>query len=108
MIHVLGTETKETEMIDDEDAPSGDDFNQPLRQLAQEAQRHPHESVPRQLALNKLVNEILKSDRLGHPQRGLWSPSVYEYLYNKALQKTLLEVCRKNDNYHPEHPVMAW
>ncbi|PSO71095.1 MAG: hypothetical protein BRC37_14465 [Cyanobacteria bacterium QH_3_48_40] len=76
MIHVLGTETKETEMIDDEDAPSGDDFNQPLRQLAQEAQRHPHESVPRQLALNKLVNEILKSDRLGHPQRGLWSPSV--------------------------------
>ncbi|PSP02544.1 MAG: hypothetical protein BRC54_14400 [Cyanobacteria bacterium SW_7_48_12] len=75
MIHVLGTETKETEMIDDEDAPSGDDFNQPLRQLAQEAQRYPHESVP---------------------QRGLWSPSVYEYLYNKALQKTLLEVCRKN------------
>ena len=91
-----------------QDGPSGDDSNQLLQELAKEAQQHPHQSSQRGLALNKLVNEIWKSDRLGHPQRGVWSPGLYENLYNEALQITLLEVCQKIDNYNPEYPVMAW
>lgn len=86
----------------------GNNFNQPLQQLAKEAQQHPPRSHRRQLALSRLVGEILKSDRLGHPQRGLWSASLYEDFYNEALQKTLLEICQKIDNYNPGHPVMAW
>jgi hypothetical protein len=52
--------------------------------------------------------KILQSDRLTHPQRGSWPPSLYEDLYNEALQKTLIEICQRIDKYNPEHPVMAW
>ena len=87
----------------------GDEGRQQLlQQLVQDAQSHPPQSPQRQLALNRLVQEILKSDRLGHPQRGAWTPSLYEDLYNEALQRTLLEICQKIDNYNPDHPVMAW
>lgn len=91
-----------------ESVPSGDDFDERLQQLAIEAKQHPPLSPQRQLALNRLVNKILQSDSFSHPQRGLWSPSLYEDLYNEALQKTLLEICQKIDRYNPEHPVMAW
>jgi hypothetical protein len=50
----------------------------------------------------------LQSHHLSHPQRGSWPPSLYEDLYNEALQKTLIEICQKIDKYNPEHPVMAW
>ena len=79
-----------------------------LLRLAQEAQQHPVQSSQRQLALNRLIEKILKSGRLGHPQRGAWPPDFYEDIYNEALQKTLLKVCQKIDNYRPEHPVMLW
>ncbi|NJO43005.1 MAG: sigma-70 family RNA polymerase sigma factor [Cyanobacteria bacterium CRU_2_1] len=85
-----------------------DELDQQLQQYAEVAQRHPPQSTQRQLALNRLVNKILTSGRLGHPQRNLWSYSLYEDFYNEALQKTLLEVCQKIDSYNPEHPVMAW
>lgn len=97
-------------MVNDysERTPPEDDFNRSLLQLVRKAQQYPLRSSQRQLALNRLSEKILKSDRLGHPQRGLWSPDFYQDLYNEALQKTLLEICQKIDNYHPEHPVMAW
>jgi hypothetical protein len=85
-----------------------DDLDQRLQKHAQETQQYPPQSSDRQLALNRLVNEILKSGRLSHPQRQLWSPSIYEDLYNEALQKTLLEICQKIDSYNPDHPVLAW
>jgi hypothetical protein len=84
------------------------DLDQRLQQQAKETQQCPPQSSDRQLALNRLVNEILKSGRLGRPQRQLWSPSLYEDLYNEALQKTLLEICQKIDSYNPDHPVLAW
>ncbi len=88
--------------------PSNEAFDRQLQQLAIEAKQHPSLSPQRQLALNRLVNKILQSDSLSHPQRGSWSPNLYEDLYNEALQKTLLEICQKIDSYNPKHPVMAW
>jgi hypothetical protein len=88
--------------------PSGGDFDERLQQLAIEAKQQPPLSPQRQLLLNRLVNKILQSNRLSHPQRGSWSPSLYEDLYNEALQKTLLEICQRIDNYNPDHAVMAW
>ena len=81
-----------------------------LQQLAIEAQQQPPLSPQRQLLLNRLVNKILQSNHLSHPQRGsgLWPHSLYEDLYNEALQKTLLEICQNIDNYRPEYAVMAW
>ncbi len=91
-----------------EEIQSDEVLNQRLQQLGREAQQHPPLSVARQVALNKLVKEIWQSGQLGHPQRGSWSPSLYEDLYNEALQKTLMEICQKIDNYNPEYPVMMW
>ena len=88
--------------------PPGGDFDERLQQLAIEAKQQPPLSPQRQLLLNRLVNKILQSNRLSHPQRGSWSRSLYEDLYNEALQKTLLEICQRIDNYNPDHAVMAW
>jgi DNA-directed RNA polymerase specialized sigma24 family protein len=89
-------------------ASPNDDLDQQLQQHAKEIQQYPPQSLHRRLALNRLVQEILKSGRLGHPQRQLWSASLYEDIYNEALQKTLLEICEKIDNYNPDYPVLAW
>lgn len=96
--------------------PSNEDFNKLLQQLAQEAQQHPPLSSQRQLALNKLVNQILRSQsvrpaqshQLVRPQKGRWQPNLYDDFYNEALQKTLLQICQKIDKYNSTHPVMAW
>jgi DNA-directed RNA polymerase specialized sigma24 family protein len=68
----------------------------------------PTHSLKRQKIMQQLVQGILQSGRLGHPQRSLWSASLYEDLYNEALQKTLMDICQKLDQYNAEHPVMAW
>lgn len=88
--------------------PSNESSDQQLQQLVMEARQHPFQSPHRQVVLNRLVNEILHSDRLGHPQKGAWPPRLYEDLYNEALQKTLLQICQGVDRYNPQHPVMAW
>jgi DNA-directed RNA polymerase specialized sigma24 family protein len=85
-----------------------DDLDQSFQLRAKEIQQYPPQSIQRQLALNRLVNQVLRSGRIGHPQRDLWSARLYEDFYNDALQKTLLEICQKIDKYNPEHPFMAW
>ncbi len=65
-------------------------------------------SPERQQRLNQLVNQILGSGKLGHPQAAVWPPHIYTDLYNEALQKTLIDICQTIDQYRPEHPVMAW
>jgi hypothetical protein len=82
--------------------------DQVLQELALEAQQHPAQSPTRQKLLNNLVVQIMQSQQLGHPQRGAWPPQLYEDLYNEALQRTLLEVCQKIENYNSQHAVMAW
>jgi len=79
-----------------------------LRQLALNIQNAPPQSVDRQENLNLLVNNILKSGKLGHPHAGKYPHGIYQDLYNEALQKTLLKICTKIDQYNPVHPVMAW
>jgi hypothetical protein len=79
-----------------------------LQELAQEAQQHPAQSPARQKILSNLVAQIMQSQQLGHPQKGAWPPQLYEDLYNEALQRTLLEICQKIENYNPQHAVMAW
>lgn len=83
-------------------------LDQCLEQQAKKIQQSPPHSAQRQVAISRLIQDILKSDKLGHPQRSSWNSSLYADLYNEALQKTLLEVCQKIDSYNPEHPVMAW
>lgn len=79
-----------------------------LKQVAICAKDSPPQSVERQQALNQLIQMIFSSKQLGHPQRGLWSETVYYELYQEALQKTLLEICHKIESYNPEYSVMAW
>lgn len=90
------------------ESPVDDDINRQLLELAIQAQESPHESDQRQVALTRLVQGIWNSNRLGHPQKGAWSPDLYEDLYNEALQETLLNICQKIDSYNSDHPVMAW
>jgi DNA-directed RNA polymerase specialized sigma24 family protein len=85
-----------------------EDIHHKLQQLALEAQRYPPIHRPRRNAIDNLVDEIMKSGLLGHPQQGLWPSELYDELYREALQKTYLEICLKIHNYRPEHPVMAW
>jgi hypothetical protein len=81
---------------------------QQLKQQAQQIQQSPVHSPERQLLLNRLMNTIFNSDQLAHPQRGAWPANLYVDLYHEALQRTLLYICQKIDNYNPEHAVMAW
>jgi DNA-directed RNA polymerase specialized sigma24 family protein len=85
------------------------DFERSLQRLAEEAQKHPPLSSQRRLALNHLINTIWQAkNRLVRPQKGMWSTNLYEDFYNEALQKTLLEICRRIEAYNSEHSVMAW
>lgn len=86
----------------------GNLVDQQLQQQVSAARACPPISPQRQKLLNQIVRNIYRSGRLGHPQRGQWPQSLYEDLYNEALQKTLLEICQKLDQYNSEHPVMAW
>ena len=79
-----------------------------LQNLAIEAQKYPDLSGQRRLMISQLVNEIWRSPKLGHPQKGYWSDSFYTEIYHEALQKTLLEVCQRIELYNPHYPVMAW
>jgi DNA-directed RNA polymerase specialized sigma24 family protein len=85
------------------------DFERSLQRLAEEAQQHPPLSSQRQLALNQLMNAIWRyKNRLFRPQKGSWTPNLYEDFYNEALQKTFFEICRRIDAYNSEHSVLAW
>lgn len=79
-----------------------------LQQLALEAQKYSPRHPQRQSALTQLVNLIQSSNQLGHPQCPSFLSHAYEDIYNEALQRTLLHVCQKIENYRPKHPVMAW
>lgn len=67
-------------------------------------------SNERKVALNLLVEGMYIADRFCYPNNASFSlpPGVYEYVYNEAIQITLLEICQNIDNYNPNHDVMAW
>lgn len=85
------------------------ELDEHLKQLAALAQYHPPLTQGRQLALTKLVNGIVQSGRLYHPQKSLFSADVYQDIYDEALQELLLYICQNIDKYQPERGcVMAW
>jgi DNA-directed RNA polymerase specialized sigma24 family protein len=85
-----------------------DEFDEQLRQLAVTAQQHPSLSSGRQSALRSLVQAVLNSGRLCHPQRGKFSGSYHD-IYDEALQELMLFICQNIDRYNPERgTVMAW
>ncbi|MCU0527739.1 MAG: hypothetical protein MUF72_23325 [Elainella sp. Prado103] len=84
------------------------DVEQQLRQQVQKIQSSLPQSAERRLLLHRLLQDILHSGKLGHPQKAVWPDALYADLYAEALQKTLLVVCQKIDHYRSEHPVMAW
>jgi DNA-directed RNA polymerase specialized sigma24 family protein len=80
-----------------------------LQELASTAQQHAHLAQQRQLALTKLVEIIVQSGKLHHPQRSQFSADIYEDIYNEALQELLLYICQNIDKYDSERAsVMAW
>jgi DNA-directed RNA polymerase specialized sigma24 family protein len=83
-----------------------------LKNLALEAQRHPPHTELRQHALGELIEAIRLSGKLSRPHRTRFSSQFYELLYEEAVNKTLIYVCRKIDNYDPERgqdkKFMTW
>lgn len=83
-------------------------LDEQLKQLATIAQQHPPLTKGRQLALTKLVNGIVQSGRLCHPQAGKFI-GIYEDIYDEALQELLLYICQNIDKYNPQRgSVIAW
>jgi hypothetical protein len=84
------------------------ELDETLKQLAIAAQGYSPGSPERQFALTQLVNGILRSSRLCHPQRGQFL-SLYQDIYNEVIQKLFLYICENIDRYDPERgTVMAW
>lgn len=80
-----------------------------INQIAQEAKNAAPDSSQRRLALNLLVEAIQIADKFGRP-KGPFSfpPSLYEYIYNEAIQETLLYICQNIDKYDPSRDLMGW
>ncbi len=90
------------------DKVQNNELDEQLKQLAISAQQHPPLAQGRQLALRKLLNGIVRSGRLCHPQWGQFSGS-YEDIYDEAVQELLLYICQNIEKYDPERgSVMAW
>lgn len=86
-----------------------DELDSHLLQLAISAQANPPHSGGRQLALTKLISEIVRSGRLCHPQKNQFPSQFYEDIYDEARQELLLYICQNIDKYDAERgSVMAW
>lgn len=92
---------------------NSDSLNQRLQELVEEIKQYSANDysttirVKRRIALNKFVNAVVNSGRLSKQTQ--WSGLAnYEDYHNEALQLTLMEICKKIDEYNPQYPVMAW
>ena len=84
-----------------------DDLDLQLRQLVYAAQNHPQKSAERRKILNKLIAKIQSSGKLKKFLQWRNLPDFPD-IYSEAEANTYLEICKKIENYRPEHPVMAW
>ena len=109
MNHQLGLATM-SQGFHADDRPHPDDRQ--LNQRAWEAQQYPARSYERRNALTQLTEGILRSGRIKRrPYAGPfpYPQSIYEDLYNEALNATFLELCQNIDRYDPQKgDVMAW
>lgn len=82
--------------------------NEHLNQLAITAQQHPPGSQGRRVALRQLVDTIVRSKKLGYPQRGQF-PGQYHEIYDEAVQNLLLYICQNIHKYDPNRgSILAW
>jgi len=89
--------------------PQTSELDSYLLQLAKKAQANPPHSGGRRIALTKLVNEIVRSGRLCHPQKNQFPAQFYEDIYDEARQELLLYICQNIDKYDADRgSVMAW
>jgi DNA-directed RNA polymerase specialized sigma24 family protein len=86
-----------------------DGIHEELQDLALEAQKHQLGTQERQLALTKLISKIYRSGELPRPYLGEISPSLYEEIYQEAMQNTLLWICKNIEKYNPQRgTVIGW
>lgn len=86
-----------------------DGIHEELQDLALEAQKYQLGTQERQLALTKLISKIYRSGELTRPYLGKISPSLYEEIYQEAMQKTLLWICQNIEKYDPQRgTVIGW
>ncbi|KAB8320417.1 hypothetical protein SD81_002095 [Tolypothrix campylonemoides VB511288] len=80
-----------------------------LEQLVIQAQCYAPQSQERQLALTRLVDEILRSRKVARPFVGQPLFSIYKKIYEQVRQKLLHNINEEFDNYDPTlFPVRAW
>ncbi|HBY80096.1 MAG TPA: hypothetical protein DEG47_24505 [Cyanobacteria bacterium UBA11148] len=72
-----------------------------LEQLVTEVQRYVPQSKERQLALIRLVDEILRSRKIARSPIGQPLSGVYRELYEQVRQQLLRDIERVIDNYKP-------
>ncbi|WP_375476918.1 hypothetical protein [uncultured Nostoc sp.] len=85
----------------------GDELDLQLRQLVYAAQQHPAKSAERRKILNQLIAKIQNSRKLTRFSQWRHLPN-FEDIYSEAEANIYLEICKKIEDYRPEHPVMAW
>lgn len=81
-----------------------------LKELALLAQRHPHATKGRRIALTQLVNAIWQSGKLCHPYKGQFQ-LFYQDIYDEAVQNLFFYLCQDDNinKYDPERSsVMTW
>ena len=80
-----------------------------MNNLVLEAQKHPPRSQLRQYALGELWTAIQISGRLCHPHQNSVPAYMYELVYQEALSRTHLYICRHINDYDPRRsPFMTW
>lgn len=72
-----------------------------LKELALTAQQTQLQTEERQYALRELVEAIRLSGRLIRPRRTICSPGSYNPIYEEAVNRTLIYVCQRIENYDP-------
>lgn len=81
-----------------------------LKELALLAQRQPHATKGRRIALTQLVDAIWQSGKLCRPYSGQFRP-LYEDIYDEAVQNLFFYLCRDDNinKYDSERgEVITW
>ncbi len=80
-----------------------------LEQLVTEAQRHAPQTEGRQLALTKLVDEMLRARKICRPLGGQPLFGIYQEIYKQVRQQLLHDVCEKSNQYKSKQTsVRVW
>lgn len=84
-------------------------MDEPLEQLVTQAQRYAPQSEERQIAVTALVEEMMRSRKIGRQPMGQPLSGVYQEIYEQIKQQLLDEIETKLDNYNPKRiSVPQW